>query len=470
MLDLLAAARPVTLGWIITDEPGRRAGGDADAPMLGCLSDLEMIIAQRRPSLAIVSLPAVMADQVRAIRTRLRKLAVPDRFIATIEDQLAGVGPRSRLDIDLAELLNRPVRAIDEDSVRETIGGRRVLITGAGGSIGSELSRIVARFDPAQLVLVERSENALFEIDRQVARFHPNLKRMALLHDVVDSQQTLRHFQSIRPQVVFHAAAHKHVPMMEDHPAAAIENNVFGTRAVADAASAVDAERFVLISTDKAVNPTSVMGATKRLAELYVQHMQRKSETGFSMVRFGNVLGSSGSVLDVWARQIAEGGPVTVTDPRMTRYFMTIPEAASLVIQSAAMMNPAAPEAAVFVLDMGKPVSIVALARRFVGMHGLDPVEHPDISRTAGLSGSISIVFAGVRPGEKLHEQLAMEAADLVPTTHPGINTLILPPPDDRYVQNMLSRLMHGVQRPAGQDLSRLILELVPETLQAAVA
>jgi FlaA1/EpsC-like NDP-sugar epimerase len=469
MLDLLGAARPLTLGWIVVhDESAGPAGLEREAPILGCLGELESIIARSRPSLAIVSLPAVMAEQIRSIRTRLRRLAVPDRFMATIEDQLAGLGPRARMDIDLAELLNRPVRAIDEQTVRETIGGRRVLITGAGGSIGSELARIAARFDPSHLVLVERSENALFEIDRQVARFHPSLKRAALLHDVVDAEQTMRQFRAIRPQVIFHAAAHKHVPMMQDHPAAAIENNLFGTRSVADAAAAVDAERFVLISTDKAVNPTSVMGATKRLAELYIQHMQLSSSTGFSMVRFGNVLGSSGSVLDVWARQISEGGPLTVTDPRMTRYFMTIPEAASLVIQSAAMMNPGAPHATVFVLDMGEPVNILALARRYAGLHGLDPIVDADNSRTSPAGGSIRVVFTSVRPGEKLHEQLAVKPGDLLPTTHRGINTLILPPPDGRYVQMMFTRLASAVRKPLkGEELSRLVLELVPESLEA---
>src|SRR5690606_23894821 len=322
-----------------------------DATILGTTDELEAIIARRQPAMALICLPAVMKDLIASLRTRLRRLGVADRFVPTLEDLVAGIGPRTHLDIDLTQLLNRPARQFDKEAVRSVIENKRVLITGAGGSIGSELSRIAARFKPQQLVLIDRSENALFEIDRQIARSHPTLPRKALLHDVVEAKATLAHFRTLQPDIIFHAAAHKHVPMMEDHPAAAVDNNLFGTKSVADAADAVGAERFVMVSTDKAVNPTSIMGATKRLAELYVQHINQRSATVFSMVRFGNVLGSSGSVLDTWARQIADGGPLTVTDPAMTRYFMTIPEAAALVIQSAALVSPDAPGGEVFLLD-----------------------------------------------------------------------------------------------------------------------
>jgi len=279
----------------------------------------------------------------------------------------AGPAPR----IDLAALIGRTPHEMDREAVGRVLRGRRVLITGAGGSIGGELARVAAEFEPSLLVLMERAENALFEIDRQMARHFPGVQRKAVLHDVVDAEATLRLCQKITPQVVFHAAAHKHVPLMEDHPAHAVTNNLFGTKSIADAAVAVGAERFVMISSDKAVNPTSVMGATKRLAEMYVRGLggeiaNRKSPianegqgTRLSMVRFGNVLGSAASVLTIWAQQIAEGGPLTITDPRMTRYFMTIPEAATLVVQSAALE---AGGVGVFVLDMGEPVRIVELA------------------------------------------------------------------------------------------------------------
>ena len=354
------------------------------------------------------------------------------------------------------------------------IQGKRVLITGAGGSIGSELSRIVARFNPSKLMLVDRSENALFDIDRQIARMAPPLHRKALLHDVVDAPATLAHFREHAPQVIFHAAAHKHVPMMEDHPAAAVDNNLFGTVSVCDAADAVGAERFVMISTDKAVNPCSIMGATKRLAELYVQHIHRKSTTAYSMVRFGNVLGSSGSVLETWARQIADGGPVTVTDPRMTRYFKTIPEAAALVIQSASLVIPDSSSGEVFLLDMGDPIRIVDLARRFIELHGLDarlPDHEDGLSAMASASpGTVRVVYTGVRPGEKLHEELAFDAEAMRPTRHPDIHIWELQPPSEAAVVQMISQLSPGSRSRDSVALAAQIRRLIPESAVQAAA
>ncbi|MCA9299130.1 MAG: polysaccharide biosynthesis protein, partial [Phycisphaerales bacterium] len=268
-------------------------------------------------------------------------------------------------------------------------------------------------FGPKRLVLMERSENALFEIDRRLGRRLPSVERRAVLHDVVDRDRTRRILEQERPDVVFHAAAHKHVPLMEDHPAHAIANNFQGTRSIVDASLAAGASHFVLISTDKAVQPTSVMGATKRLAEFYV-HMRQAPGTKFAIVRFGNVIGSAGSVLPIWAQQIAEGGPLTITDSRMTRYFMTIPEAASLVMQAASM---ATEEPAVFVLDMGDPISIADLARRLVRACGCTPVDR----RATPDSGEIEIAVTGIRPGEKLHEALSYEEEHLLPTDHPSI-------------------------------------------------
>ncbi len=421
----LLASRPRTLGWIVPD-PERAAPDD---PVLGSLDRLEAIVTRRRPDVVLVTLPAGLGRLATTTRTRLRRLGVADRFMPTLDDQLAGVGPRARLDIDPGDVLDRPGRRIDEPAVRRILEDRTVVITGAGGSIGSELARFVATIGGVNLVLVDRAENALFEIDRQIARCHPDLPRTALLHDVVDAEGTRRHLRRIRPQVVFHAAAHKHVPMMEDHPAAAIENNLFGTRSIADAADATGADRFVLISTDKAVQPSEVMGATKRFAERYVQQLDQRSAMQCSIVRFGNVLGSTGSVLDIWLRELAEGGPLTVTDPRMTRYFMTIPEAAQLVVQSAALRDAVnAPETPVYVLDMGEPVRVVELARHFVELHGLDAAD-------------VGIVFTGARPGEKLHERLATETQALQPTSHPDIRVLREAAPGAAFIEHMLSSL-----------------------------
>jgi FlaA1/EpsC-like NDP-sugar epimerase len=468
-LDLIEP-RPVSVGWVLMPPVAARSIDDGDGPVLGTIDELESIVARRPAAVALISLPATMKDAIANIRTRLRRLGLPDRFMPTLEDQIRGIGPRTNIDIDLAALLDRPPRQIDEGAVRDVIEGRRVLITGAGGSIGSELCRIVARFNPAQLVMVERSENALFEIDRQIAWRHADLPRRALLHDVVDKAATLAHFHAIRPQVVFHAAAHKHVPMMEEHPAAAVDNNLFGTAAVADACDAVGVERLVFISTDKAVNPVSIMGATKRLAEVYVQSINQRSSMACAIVRFGNVLGSSGSVLDTWARQIADGGPITVTDPRMTRYFMTIPEAAALVIQSAALVTPDSRHSEVFLLDMGEPFRIVDLARRFAAQHGLRPVMPGEdtvksgAARTHTAAGTIGIVFTGTRPGEKLFEELAFNAQYMQPTRHKDINIWSLPDPDPRYVGNMMDRLAKRSRPSKPQALAAEIRRLIPES------
>lgn len=431
-LDLMEQ-RPVSLGWVLLrPEPIRHV----DGPFLGTVEHLEAITANRQPGMALICIPGVQREQISHIRTRLRRLGVPDRYVPTLEDLVAGVGPRTNLDVDLAKLLNRTPRSVDEVEVRDVIGGRRVAVTGAGGSIGSELARIAARFEPDELLLIERSENALFEIDRQIARQFPEVRRQAILHDVVHAPQTLKVFRATRPQIIFHAAAHKHVPMMEDHPAAAVENNLFGTKSVADAADAAGVQRFVLISSDKAVNPKSIMGATKRMAELYVQHVNTRSETSFAMVRFGNVLGSSGSVLEIWAKQIADGGPVTVTDPRMTRYFMTIPEAASLVIHAAALGESAGE---VFVLDMGEPVSILELAKRFIAVHGLKG--HIAGDGTELVPGAMPILVTGVRPGEKLHEELSFDAEAMRRTRHPDINAWMVPPPAEEFMREIMTTL-----------------------------
>ncbi len=386
----------------------------------------------------------------------------------TLQDQIAGIGPRTHVDIVLADLINRPQRAIDARAIGSVIESKRVLITGAGGSIGGELARICANYAPAELILVDRSENALFDIDRQIARLVPSLVRRARLHDVVHVEQTIALFESARPEIVFHAAAHKHVPMMEDHPSHAVDNNLFGTKSVADAADACRVERFVMISTDKAVNPASIMGATKRLAELYVQDINRRSTTAFSMVRFGNVLGSSGSVLETWSRQIADGGPLTVTHAEMTRYFMTIPEAAVLVIQSAALVDPANPDGEVFVLNMGGPIRVLDLARRFIQQHGLTPA----IGSGAGQGSScdVGIVLTGPRPGEKLHEELACDAQSLLDTRHPDIHVWMLPAPNPNEVQEMIQRLSPLRRSDDPKAVARIIRELIPEMRQPVAA
>lgn len=462
---------PVLFGCLLHGEHALRHA--RTCPVLGAIDDLERVCGERVPDLALVSFPAAMGDLVASIRTRLRRLGVADRFIATLEDQLDGIGPRSRLEVDLPSLIGRPPRSLDAEAIGSVLRGRTVLVTGAGGSIGSELCRIAAGFGPARLVLVDRSENALFEIDRRIARAFPRLDRHAALHDVVEAEATRELFESVRPDVVFHAAAHKHVPMSENHPAAALDNNLFGTISAADAAVTCGAERFVMVSTDKAVRPTSVMGMTKRLAELYVQHVHRRGEgagrrTGCSMVRFGNVLGSSGSVLEIWSRQIADGGPITVTDPRMTRYFMSIPEAAGLVLQAAALQDPGAPSGEVFVLDMGEPIPVLDLATRFVRAHGLEPVVPERSGRAlgggSGSGGEMAILFTGVRPGEKLFEELALDGERIRPTRHPDIRIWGLPAPEPAAITAMIGTLRRSARPREADALVERIAAFIPES------
>jgi FlaA1/EpsC-like NDP-sugar epimerase len=413
----------------------------ADLPILGGMESLATILP--RPRRAVVSLPASMPTLIDQVRRALAGLGIEERCVPPLAEAMAPNAdtrswwrPPAR-PIDPALLIGREPHSLDREAVGRVLRGKRVLITGAGGSIGSELARIAAGFEPEEIILMERAENALFEIDRQLGA--TGVARRAVLHDVVDAPGTRRLLGQLKPDVVFHAAAHKHVPLMEDHPGHAVTNNVFGTKSVADAAAAAGCERFVLISTDKAVHPTSVMGATKRIAEQYVRWLHRRVRntarravppgavppTTFSVVRFGNVLGSACSVLPIWAAQLADGGPITITDPRMTRFFMTIPEAATLVVQAAAMSTeaPIGTEAPLYVLDMGEPLRIVDLAERLVRLHQLEPVIERAGRRGVVGPGQVEIVFTGIRPGEKLDEELTYAAEPLRPTRHPGIRS-----------------------------------------------
>jgi FlaA1/EpsC-like NDP-sugar epimerase len=354
---------------------------------------------------------------------------------------------------DLSELLGRPAVNLDTPELQRFLAGKRVVVTGAGGSIGSEICRQAMKFCPQRLILVERGENALFEIDRELRHQWVGADIRAALVDVADAARVAELFAAERPQVIFHCAAHKHVPMMESHPWQAIANNVFGTRTVADAAVAAGAAAFVMVSTDKAVNPTSVMGATKRFAELYIQSLNaavrpsdRAHRTRFVAVRFGNVLGSNGSVVPIFARQIAAGGPVTVTHPDMRRYFMTISEASQLVMQAGAIGKGGE----IFVLDMGAPVRILDLATTMIRRQGLEPER------------DIQIRFTGIRAGEKLHEELAKDDEQTKPTGHPKIRVWQLASADSRQIKSQLTLLKEATGKDREAALTALA-ECVPE-------
>jgi FlaA1/EpsC-like NDP-sugar epimerase len=349
----------------------------------------------------IITVARASRSQIRRIVETCERSKAKVRIIPGFYEILGGKVNVSKIrNVEIEDLLGREAVKLDEKGLHAFVSGKTVMVTGAGGSIGSELVRQVVPFSPLRLLLVERSEYALYQIEEEMRRTWPTLNVVPLLVDVGDGGRMRDLFGEYRPQIVIHAAAHKHVPLVESNVGEAVKNNVVGTLTTGELAGEFGAEAFILISTDKAVNPTSVMGATKRAAELVVQMLDRRFDTAFLAVRFGNVLGSTGSVVPKFREQIARGGPVTVTHPEMRRYFMTIPEAAQLVLQAGALGEGGE----IFILDMGQPVKIVDLARDMIHLSGLTPGE------------DIEIVFTGMRPGEKLFEELGT-SADLVDRT-----------------------------------------------------
>jgi FlaA1/EpsC-like NDP-sugar epimerase len=393
-------------GWVVLglldDDPAKRHARIAGVQVLGPLQAIADKAVRGAATHIVVALPGATAAQRKRALDLAATTGLPVLTVPTVDELRTGKSRIERLrDIEADDLLGREAVQLDEAGIGATLAGKTVLITGAGGSIGSELCRQVARYSPARLVLVELSEFNLYTIEQELTQDFPAMDLVRLIGDVKDLPHLQATFQRWRPQVVFHAAAYKHVPLMEDHnAAAALRNNTLGTYNAALAAAQAGVERFVLISTDKAVNPTNVMGATKRAAEMVVSALAAEhAATRFMAVRFGNVLGSSGSVIPKFKEQIARGGPVTVTHPDIIRYFMTIPEAARLVLQAAAIGE----SGQVLVLDMGEPVRIADLAR--------------DLIRLAGHTAQeIPIVFSGLRPGEKLFEELLADLDATVPT------------------------------------------------------
>jgi FlaA1/EpsC-like NDP-sugar epimerase len=396
----------VVLG-LLDDDPAKQRARIAGVPVLGPLAQVADKAVHGGASHLVVAMPSATPAQRRRAFDLAAATGLPVLTVPSADELRTGKTRVERLrDIEPDDLLGREPVVLDEAGIAQTLRGKTVFITGAGGSIGSELCRQVALFGPARLVLYELSEFNLYTIEQELTEAFPHLPLVRLIGDVKDLPHLRHSLQRWRPQAVFHAAAYKHVPLLEDHnAAAALRNNTLGTWHAALAAAEVGAERFVLISTDKAVNPTNVMGATKRAAEMVVSQLAAEHPaTRFMAVRFGNVLGSSGSVIPKFKEQIAKGGPVTVTHPDIIRYFMTIPEAARLVLQAAAIGE----SGQVLVLDMGEPVKIVDLAR--------------DLIRLAGhTEREIPIVFSGLRPGEKLYEELLADADDTLPTAVPAL-------------------------------------------------
>ncbi|MBL3539866.1 nucleoside-diphosphate sugar epimerase/dehydratase [Aminivibrio sp.] len=377
----------------LDDDPGKWNTTFVGYPVFGPVKRLAAVARGQSVDEILIAIPSVMGDAIRSILETARKAEIPARIIPGIWEVLSGkVSISSIRDVEVEDLLNRDPVRLDLDEIAGYITGRVVLVTGAGGSIGSEIVRQILPFEPRHIILLGRGENSLFQIEQELRNIHHVRNITTVVSDVRNRERLRRIFEAHSPRVVFHAAAHKHVPLMEENPEEAILNNVFGTQNLAELALEHAVEVFVNISTDKAVNPTSVMGASKRVAEMIVRSAAEKALPGqaFVSVRFGNVLGSRGSVIPTFKEQIRRGGPVTVTHPEMTRYFMTIPEAAQLVLQAGGMKR----NGSVFVLDMGQPVKIIDLASDLIRLSGFEP------------GTDIDIVFSGIRPGEKLFEEL----------------------------------------------------------------
>jgi FlaA1/EpsC-like NDP-sugar epimerase len=389
------------------DDDVRKVGGSVGGvKVLGTTADLARLVDDLRIKQVVLAVDHAQGRDIRRIMSLCRDLNVRTQIVPSLDEIAMGRVSVSRIrDVEIEDLLGRDPISLDDENIADFLTGKTVMVTGAGGSIGSELVRQIAKYDPRQILLVERAEYFLFEIHRELTESIAEVEAVPLMCDVCDEVRLREIFQRYLPQVVFHAAAHKHVPLMEVNSGEAVKNNVFGTRLVGQLAGDYGAESFVLISTDKAVNPTSVMGASKRVAEIVVQGLDQIYDTHYIAVRFGNVLGSAGSVIPIFREQIRKGQPLTVTHRDMTRYFMTIPEASQLVLQAGAIGSGGE----IFVLDMGKPVRILDLAEDMIRLSGLTPYDDVDI------------VFSGIRSGEKLFEELEMSGENLLKTRHPKI-------------------------------------------------
>jgi FlaA1/EpsC-like NDP-sugar epimerase len=416
--------------------------------VLGTTEDIPRLVHSLGIDHVVITIAQASRLDIQRIVKICEEIPVKVRIIPGLYEILDGRVGISRIrDVKIEDLLGRDPVQLDLESISRELSGKTVMVTGAGGSIGSELARQVIRFSPAKLLLVERAEFALFNIDRALQELDPANSIVPLVADVGDEARIRFIFESYRPQVVIHAAAHKHVPLMESNPSEAIKNNVLNTRLLSELAGEFKAEAFVLISTDKAVRPTSVMGASKRVAELVVQDLGRRCDTRVVAVRFGNVIGSNGSAIPIFQDQIRKGGPLTITDKRMQRYFMTIPEASQLVLQASTIGKGGE----VFILHMGEPIRIIELAEALISLSGLKP--HQDIK----------IVETGIRPGEKLNEELRFEHEETIATSHPKIFVSKIKPLESGEIQIALERLTELVNERNDNGLRVFLNELIPE-------
>ncbi|WP_404459801.1 polysaccharide biosynthesis protein [Sutcliffiella horikoshii] len=393
----------------VDDDPKKQKLQILGVPVNGGVSDIESVVEKMEIDNIIIAIPSLGKKEINTIYQECMKTDAKTKIIPMLEDLMSGkVSVNEFRDVEVEDLLGRDPVKLDMASISESITGKTVLVTGAGGSIGSEICRQISNFTPKNLILLGHGENSIYSIELELrAKYDTTINIYTEIADIQDRSKIFNIMEKYKPDVVYHAAAHKHVPLMERNPEEAVKNNIFGSKNVAEAADTFGVNTFVLVSSDKAVNPTNIMGSTKRFAEMVVQQLAQESKTKFVAVRFGNVLGSRGSVIPLFKKQIQAGGPVTVTHPDMTRYFMTIPEASRLVIQAGTLARGGE----VFVLDMGEPVKIVDLAKNLITLSGYSIDE-------------VGIKYSGIRPGEKMYEELLNEneihKADIFPKIHIG--------------------------------------------------
>ena len=416
--------------------------------VLGSLDGLSKISKRLSVDMVLIAIPSADRNLIKRVVRECAGMNVECRTLPTIlelSDRDVDVDRLRPITVD--DLLGRDAVNLDTRAIAGYLKGKRIMVTGGGGSIGSELCRQIAKLEPGRLIVLEHSEYNLYCIEQEFLSINPELRLEGVLGDVKNRERVEWAFGEYRPEVVFHAAAYKHVPMLERNPAEGVNNNIFGTGIVADAADRFGAERFVMVSTDKAVNPANVMGTTKRVAEIYCQNLNSRSNTRYITTRFGNVLGSTGSVVPLFEEQIRNGGPVTVTHPEITRYFMTIPEAVALVLQAGSMGKGGE----IFVLEMGEPVLIRELAEQMIRLSGLEPEK------------DIKIVFNGLRPGEKLHEQVFHEKENLRGTTHPKLQLSESRDVDWDWLSAEMKALENAARSRDVKTMIEHLINLVPE-------